>query len=93
MPRRCIIAVCNTEGKQRRSLYHFPKDEAACAKWVKAVREQRLNWKGNIDGSLIHLMHLSLNALTQSLTITKNGSASQEAMPHSRDHSNYFPQA
>ena len=57
MPRRCIIAGCNTEGKQGRSLHHFPKNEATRAKWVKAVHGQRLNWNGNIDGSLICSMH------------------------------------
>ena len=57
MPRRCIIAGCNTEGKQGHSLHHFPNDEATRAKWVKAVHGQRLNWKGNLDGSLICSMH------------------------------------
>ena len=55
MPRRCIIAGCKTQGKQGRSLHHFPKNTRP--KWVKAVHGQRLNWSGNIDGSLLCSMH------------------------------------
>ncbi|XP_065895298.1 uncharacterized protein [Dysidea avara] len=57
MPRRCVVAGCHTEGGMGYSLHGFPSDAAVRSKWVRAVHQQRKDWKGPTTASLICSKH------------------------------------
>ena len=59
MPRRCIAAGCDGVGGKDYSLHKFPKDEEIRKKWIRAVKEQRSNWKGPSPYSLLCSKHFT----------------------------------
>ena len=59
MPRRCIVAGCDSVGGKDCSLHEFPKNEAIRKKWIKAVKEQRSNWDGPSPYSLLCSLHFT----------------------------------
>lgn len=57
MPRRCIAAGCNTVSGEGYSLHEFPCDDAMRSKWTRAVKLQRVGWKGPTSASLLCSKH------------------------------------
>ena len=57
MPRRCIAAGCNTVSGEGYSLHEFPREDAIRSKWTRAVKLQRVGWKGPTSASLLCSKH------------------------------------
>ena len=57
MPRRCIAAGCNTVSREGYSLHEFPREDAIRSKWTRAVKLQRVGWKGPTSASLLCSKH------------------------------------
>lgn len=57
MPRRCIAAGCSTASGEGYSLHEFPRDDGLRAKWTRAVKLQRVGWKGPTAGSVLCSKH------------------------------------
>jgi len=50
---------------RRNGLQLSPKDPAICSLWIKAVHNQRKNWKGPTDASLICSKNFELDCYEQ----------------------------
>ena len=61
MPRRCVAAGCNTKGGEGYSLHEFPREESLRVKWTRAVKQQRMDWKGPTAASLLCSKHFKLD--------------------------------
>ena len=61
MPRRCIAAGCSTKGGEGYSLHESPREESLCATWTRAVKQQRMDWKGPTAASLLCSKHFKLD--------------------------------
>jgi len=58
MPRKCVVAGCNTKEGMGHSFHGFPmKNPAVCAKWVRAVHQNRKDWEGLTSASLLCSKH------------------------------------
>ena len=58
MPKRCVVAGHHTKGGMGYSSHGFPSDAPVRSKWVRAVHQQRKDWRGLTTASLICLKHL-----------------------------------
>ena len=56
MPRRCTVAGCSSVSGKGYSLHEFPRDGALRAKWARAVKLQRIGWKGRIYNGVFPLL-------------------------------------
>ena len=57
MPRHCIAAGCSTVRGEGYSLHEFPHDDGLHAKWTRAVKLQRVVWKGPTERSVLCSKH------------------------------------
>jgi len=89
---KCVVVECHTVGGMGYSFHHFPKYPAICSLWVKAVHNQRKNWKGPTDASLICSKHFELDCYEQYYR-EELGLPSKVEVPQAGHYSNYFPQA
>ena len=57
MPQRCVAAGCSTINGEGYSLHKFPRDPTVRSKWAKAVKLQRVGWKGPTETSVLCSKH------------------------------------
>ena len=57
MPRHCAAAGCSSVSGEGYSLHEFPSDDALRAKWTRAVKLQRIGWKGPTTASFLCCKH------------------------------------